>query len=339
MLRAPALRIVSPSEDSGLLDATRALLAGPPDVVVATTGIGFRRWIEAAERWALGDQLLALLGKAELLACGPQATDAIRAAGLREEWSPASDSLAEVLERLLGQGVAGRRIVVQLHGVPLPPLVASLVAAGAEVIEVPVHSRLPPVDQAPLDRLLAACHTGALDAVTFTSALAVLGLLERASARGLTEQLLHALRRDVLAVCVGPATAAPLAELAVPTVRPEQMRLDALVQTLCAVLPERARRLTVAGSLLELRGQAVLVDGELRPVPPAGMALLRALARRPGWVVPRAELLRALPGSGEDEHAVETAMARLRTALGNPGLVATVVKRGYRLSTEPEGSR
>ena len=33
-----------------------------------------------------------------------------------------------------------------------------------------------------------------------------------------------------------------------------------------------------------------------------------------------------------DLHAVETAMGRLRRALGVPDLVTTVVKRGYRLS-------
>ncbi|NDZ90011.1 uroporphyrinogen-III synthase, partial [Streptomyces sp. SID10115] len=60
-----------------------------------------------------------------------------------------------------------------------------------------------------------------------------------------------------------------------------------------------------------------------------------ALARRPGWVVARAELLRALPGAGRDEHAVESAMARLRTALGTPKLIQTVVKRGYRLALDP----
>lgn len=65
------------------------------------------------------------------------------------------------------------------------------------------------------------------------------------------------------------------------------------------------------------------------------MALLHTLARRPGWVVARADLLRALPGSGTDEHAVETAMARLRTALGVPRLIQTVVKRGYRLALDP----
>ncbi len=67
------------------------------------------------------------------------------------------------------------------------------------------------------------------------------------------------------------------------------------------------------------------------------MALLRALARRPGWVVSRAELLRTLPGAGRDEHAVETAMARLRAALGAPNLIQTVVKRGYRLSLDAGG--
>jgi uroporphyrinogen-III synthase len=52
-------------------------------------------------------------------------------------------------------------------------------------------------------------------------------------------------------------------------------------------------------------------------------------------VVPRATLLRALPGQTADEHAVEMAVARLRAALGEPRLIETVVKRGYRLNTNP----
>ncbi|MFJ1705777.1 uroporphyrinogen-III synthase [Kitasatospora sp. NPDC088346] len=335
VLRGPALRIVPLSDDTELLAATRTLVDDPPDIAVATTGIGFRGWIEAAEGWGLGDELTERLGRAVVLARGPKAKGAIRAAGLREEWSPESESSVEVLEHLLEQGVDGRRIAVQLHGAPLRGFIDSLTAAGADVVEVPVYRWLPPVDRAPLDRLLDACCAGSLDAVTFTSAPAAISLLDRAAERGRTDELLHALRRDVLPVCVGPVTAAPLEEQDVPTVWPERMRLGAMVQTLTAELPRRARRLAVAGHQLELRGQAALVDGELRPVPPAGMALLRALARRPGWVVPRAELLRALPGSGGDEHAVESAMARLRTALGTPRLIATVVKRGYRLAVDP----
>jgi uroporphyrinogen-III synthase len=94
----------------------------------------------------------------------------------------------------------------------------------------------------------------------------------------------------------------------------------------------RARVLTAAGHRVEVRGSAVVVDGSLRPVPPGPMAVLRALARRPGWVVHRTELLAELPGGGADEHAVEAAIARLRSGLGAPDIVQTVVKRGYRLA-------
>ncbi len=190
-------------------------------------------------------------------------------------------------------------------------------------------------DLAPLDRLLDAVAVGALDALTFTSAPAAASLLSRAGERGLREAVLAALRGPVLAACVGPVTALPLQGEGVTTVQPERFRLGPLVQLLCQELPGRARVLPVAGHRLEIRGHAAVVDGGLRPVPPAGMALLNALARRPGWVVSRADLLRALPGAGRDEHAVETAMARLRAALGVPNLIQTVVKRGYRLSLDP----
>lgn len=335
VVHAPALRIVPLADDSELLAATEELLDSAPDVVVATTAIGFRGWIEAADGWGIGARLLGLLGGVELLARGPKVKGAVRAAGLTEAWSPASESMAEVLERLLAEGVEGRRIALQLHGEPLPGFVESLRAAGAEVIGVPVYRWMPPEDIGPLDRLLDLTAARGLDALTFTSAPAAASLLRRAGERGMFPELLSALRDDVVSACVGPVTALPLQAHGLDTIQPERFRLGPLVQVLCRELPTRARTLPVAGHRVEIRGHAVLVDDELRPVPPAGMALLHALARRPGWVVARADLLRALPGSGTDEHAVETAMARLRTSLGAPRIVQTVVKRGYRLALDP----
>ncbi|MFD5654139.1 uroporphyrinogen-III synthase [Streptomyces sp. NPDC127039] len=335
VLHAPALRIVPLADDGELMAATKRIVDRAPDVVVATTAIGFRGWVEAADGWGLGDALLERLGTVELLARGPKVKGAVRAAGLTERWSPASESMAEVLDRLLEQGVAGRRIAVQLHGEPLPGFVEALREGGAEVVGVPVYRWLPPEDLGPVDRLLDAAVSRGVDAVTFTSAPAAVSLLGRAEERGLLPELLAAFGHDVLPACVGPVTAVPLQAHGVDTVQPERFRLGPLVQLLCQELPARARALPVAGHRLEIRGHAVLVDGELRAVPPAGMSLLRALARRPGWVVPRAELLRALPGTGRDEHAVETAMARLRTSLGTPKLIQTVVKRGYRLALDP----
>ncbi|MEU0247802.1 uroporphyrinogen-III synthase [Streptomyces sp. NPDC006235] len=335
VLHAPALRIVQLADDSELLGATKELIRQVPDIVVATTAIGFRGWVEAADGWGLGDDLLSRLGSVRILARGPKVKGAVRAAGLTEEWSPSSESMAEVLDRLLEEGVDGQRIAIQLHGEPLPGFVEALREGGAEVVGVPVYRWMPPEDIAPVDRLLDAAVSRGVDALTFTSAPAAASLLSRAEERGMLPEVLEAMSHDVLTACVGPVTALPLQSRGIDTIQPERFRLGPLVQLLCKELPGRARALPIAGHRVEIRGHAVLVDGDLKPVPPAGMSLLRALSRRPGWVVARAELLRALPGSGRDEHAVETAMARLRTALGTPKLIQTVVKRGYRLALDP----
>lgn len=240
---APALRIVPLADDGALRAATRRLVERPPDVVVATTAVGFRGWVEAAEGWEVGAALLDRLRAARLLARGPKVTGAVRAAGLTESWSPASESMAEVRDRLLADGVAGLRVAVQLHGEPLSELLEALREAGAaEVVGVPVYRWLPPEDLGPLDRMVDALIAGELDAVTFTSAPAATSLLERAGERGLRAELVRALRDRVLVACVGPVTARPLWDAEVDTVQPERFRLGALVRLLCAELPGRADR-------------------------------------------------------------------------------------------------
>lgn len=334
VMHAPAIRIVPLPDDSELLATTRGLVATPPDVLVVTTGIGFRGWLEAADGWGLGEDLLAALRRTTVLTRGPKARGAVRAGGLTDAWSPPSESSAEVLDHLLAAGVEGVRVAVQLHGEPLPDVTEALTCAGADVVTVPVYRWVPPEQLGPLDRLLGAVLDGQVDAVTFTSAPAAASVLRRAASRGVDEALVDRLRREVMAACVGPVTAGPLTDRGIPTVQPARSRIGALVRTLAEELPARARRWPVAGHVVELRGHAAVVDGRLRPVPPTPMGLLRALAARPGRVVSRSELLAALPGGGDDEHAVETAVARLRTALGAPRVVQTVVKRGYRLALD-----
>ncbi|WP_329259769.1 uroporphyrinogen-III synthase [Actinoallomurus sp. NBC_01490] len=344
---APAIRLVSLSDDALLLAATRQMLAHPVDDVVVTTGIGFRTWLETADGWGLRDDLLGKLNDARILARGPKARGAVRAAGMAEAWSPESESCEEVLRHLLREDLTGRRIAVQLYGEPCPDLTDGLRRAGATVLEIPVYQWAPAEDPEPLRRLVERAVAGTLDAITFTSAPAVAATLAVADEHGSGEPLLEALRTRVVAACVGPVTAAPLERHRVPTVRPDRSRLGALVRALAADLPVRhSGRIVVRGHTLELRGHGVLVDGRLRPVTRAPMAVLRALAERPGHVVSRTELCGVLPsGTGPagpwqarlqpDEHAVEMAVARLRRVLGRPGLIETVVKRGYRLACEP----
>ena len=328
---APALRIVPLADDTELRAATRACLDRPPDIVVVNTGIGMRGWLEAADGWGLAEPLRSVLAQAYIVTRDPDAHGAIRAARLRDRWSPASESYDEVIDHLRARGVSRQVVALQLHGERQPEATAALEAAGARVIEVPVYRWAPPTDPAPLHRMVDLVTGRLVDAVTFTSAPAVNALLRAAGPA--SDAMLDALRSDVLVACVGPVTAAPLRRHGVPVVAPGRARLGALVRTIIEELPPRATTLKVAGHELVLRGHATVVDGELRPLAPAPMAVLRALAGTPGRVLSRAALLRTLP-RGADEHAVEMAVARLRAGLGAPGVVQTVVKRGYRLPVE-----
>ncbi|WP_230464892.1 uroporphyrinogen-III synthase, partial [Nocardia seriolae] len=334
IVSAPAIRIIPLADDTELERVTRRLVDDPPQITVATTGIGFRGWMEAAEGWGLAEELRDTLGSTRMLARGPKAKGAIRAAELREEWSPASESSAEVLDHLLAEGVEGVRIAVQLHGAttewePVPDFCEVLRMAEGDVVPVPVYRWVPPDDRTPMDRLIEGIVTAGLDCVTFTSAPAVASLLMRAKETGLLEAVLHAFRTRVLPACVGPITAAPLEELGVTTSMPGRARLGALARHVAEELPRRANRMTGRGPQSE---RARRLRGRRRPAP---MALMRSLARQPGRVVSREDLLAALPGGGDDTHAVETAIARLRAGLGTPKAIQTVVKRGYRLALDP----
>ena len=333
VVAAPAIRIVPLADDADLLTATTACIERPPDLTVVTTGIGFRGWMEASDGWGLGDELRDRLGRGRLVARGPKATGAIRTSGLREEWSPASEAMSEVLDYLLDQDVRGLRIAIQLHGEPLAEAIAQLTAAGAEVVPVPVYRWTAPEDPRPLEKLVDLIAAARVDAVVFTSAPAVTSLLRTAVDRDLESAVLRALQLDVLAACVGPVCAAPLDRLGVASVHPERGRLGNLVRTICEELPARSRAVVAHGRRLELRGRGVVVDGEFVEIPPVPLAVLRALAATPGRVVSRGELLAALPGGG-NTHVVEMAVGRLRRHLGDPGLVRTVVQRGYQLALD-----
>jgi uroporphyrinogen-III synthase len=239
VVEAPAIRIIATGDDEELLAATRACLASPPDVVVVTTGVGFRGWMEAADGWRLGEQLRATFSSVELLARGPKTKGAVRAAGLTESWSPASEAMDEVLRRLLDEGVDGRRVVVQLHGEPIPEFTGALRAAGADVLAVPVYRWVRADDLRPLRRLVEQIAGAEVDCVTFTSAPAVHSLLETAAEAQQQEALVEALCGPVMAACVGPVTAAPLERLGVPVMQPERSRLGALVRTVVEQLPAR----------------------------------------------------------------------------------------------------
>ena len=328
---APALSMVPHTDDARLIAATRELLDDPPDVVVVTTGIGFRGWVEAADAVGLAEPLTAVLSRARIVARGPKARGAIQAAGLQADWVAESETSTEIAETLLDEGVAGLTIAVQHHGAGADGLDEAFAAAGARVRSLVVYRWGPPPDPVALDASVRAVAAGEIDAVVFTSAPGSFAWLAAADAAGVGEDVVKRFRAgDTVAAAVGPTTARPLVDRGVEPLVPDRGRLGSLVRTLVAHYDDLQVLGTVAGPL-QVRSGAAVLDGRVLPLSPSGLAVLRLLASRRGDVVSRAEVLAALPGESCDPHAAEVAVARLRDATGSRGLIKTVTKRGYRL--------
>lgn len=333
---APAMSIAGHIDDAALAEGTRAVIARPPEIVVVTTGIGFRGWTEAADAVGLLDPLLAVLGSARIVARGPKARGAIQAAGLHADWVAESETSAEIAEVLLDEGVAGRRIAVQHHGAGADGLDEAFAAAGADVQSLVVYRWGPPPDPAALEASVRAAAGGEIDVVVFTSAPGAAAWLAAADEAGVQAGLRRRFAGGgLLAAVVGPVTARPLLDAGITPLMPDRGRLGSLVRTLVAHFDDRRTKAlaTVAGPLQVHRGAAVL-DGRVLALSPSSLEVLRLLAAAAGGVVGRSEVLAALPGTSLDPHAAEVAVARLRDATSRD-LIRTVVKRGYRLQTVP----
>jgi len=331
VLHAPALRIVPNDQDSSLVRETRAVIAARPDVVLVTTGYGMRRWLEVADAAGLGAELVDVLEEAQVLARGPKAVGAVRAAGLDDADITDADTTSSLVDHVLAQDRPGLRVAVQLHGYTDEVQLARLRDQGARVLSVTPYRWVSPSPDGRLARLIESVSRRELDALTFTSAPAVDAVLDAARLLGRFDAVCAALRDDVLAAAVGPVTAAPLIDAGVRPVQPDRYRMGALIRLVCDHLEQhRVVRLRAGDVELQLRGRCVEVEGRSVVLAPHALALFRTLVASE-TVVPRSELAASLSGGGDD-HALEVAMSRLRRSLGVPGLITTVVKRGYRLN-------
>ena len=329
---APALSIAPHLNDAELVAATERLIELPPDVVVVTTGIGFRGWLEAADAAGLGEPLQRALAAARIIARGPKANGAVQQAGLVTDWVAQSETAAELLDFLLAEGVWGQRIAVQHHGAGSDGLDEELATSGADIEPLVVYRWGPPKDPEALARSTHEVAAGEIDVVLFTSAPGACAWLAAADAQGTLDAIVERCASgETIALAVGPVTARPLVAAGLVPVAPDRGRLGSMIRALVSHVQSHSQGVsTRAGHLRVLRSTAML-DGTVVPLTPSGLAVLRMLTEAGGRVVSRQELLTALPGESADPHTAEVAVARVREAVG-PDLIHTVVKRGYRLA-------
>ena len=236
---APTVHTVDLSGDDGLRRTTEALIAAPPDWVVATTGFGMRLWFEAAEAWGIEAPLLAALGTSRVVARGAKAQSVCRQRGLQVVWRADSESMPEVVAWLGQQeGIEHATLAVQLFDPEDHPSTAELAAIAGTVVAVPVYRWRRPDDQAPVRALVHRMARREVDAVTFTSQPAVRFLLEVAAEEGVLDGVVDACNDGaVLPICVGPVCAEPVVAAGIRTaVWPEPFRLVPMVKLAEALL-------------------------------------------------------------------------------------------------------
>ena len=335
---APALTIVPHIDDEALVARTRELIESPPDIVVATTGVGFRGWMEAADEAGLSDPLHEALADARFVARGPKARGAIQQAGFIADWVAETETAAELGEFLVAEGVSGQRIAVQHHGSGADGLDALFADHGADVVSLTVYRWGAPPDAAAVTRSVLAAASGEVDAVLFTSAPGAAEWLAAAEREGVVSDIARRARAGrLLVAAVGPVTAGPLRAAGIDVLVADRGRLGALVRGVVTYYASgRAAALDTAAGRLELRSSGAVLDGRFRPLSRTSVEVLGALFDARGGVVSQGALLNVLPRSADSAHAVEMAIARLREAICAPELIRTVVKRGYRLDVQEE---
>lgn len=329
---APSIGVESHIDEPALLEQTRRIIADGVDVVVVTTGIGFRGWLETADAADLATELVAALRKTRLIARGPKASGALQAAGLTPDWVADSETSAEIADLLVDEGVIGMRIAVQHHGAGDDHLEERLTAAGATTQGLVVYRWGAPPDMAALKASLLETAAGGFDAVAFTSAPGAAAWLTTARRLGVAETIAdHVAAGQTMIAAVGPITAEPLNAAGFDTVVPERSRLGALVRLIVTRCGENAAGIFTPAGTLRVRATMATLDHGVLPLSPGGLAILRELAREPGRVKSREQLLAIMPGDSDDPHAAEVAVARLRDVVGKE-VIHTVVKRGYALA-------
>lgn len=240
VVHGPTMRTIDLTEDEALRSVTASLAERPPDYLVVTTGMGMRRWLEAAGRWGLDTPLLAgLAAGARIVTRGAKATSATRGANLDVWWRAPEETMQEIVDHLAGfDDVGESRVALQLFDPDGHPSTEILRAMAGELVEVPVYQWALPDDPGPALQLIDAAIAGELDAVTFTAQPAVHNLFRIAGDR--REELRAAFNAGgVVASCVGPVCASAATDEGIDApIWPDPPRLTAMVKQVTAALAE-----------------------------------------------------------------------------------------------------
>jgi uroporphyrinogen-III synthase len=333
---APALRKVA-LVDTDTVAATRALIADPPDYLVATTGFGTRMWFSVAQAAGLDADLRTALADTRIVARGPKSRGILHQLELPPWRSEPTEQIAGAVQHLLSLGVESKTIAVQLYGTCVPPAVAELQDHGARIVPIPVYRWDGPADDGPLAGLVRDVVQRRVSAVTFTSAPAVTEFFAVAETLALSDRVRNAFI-DVVPAAVGPRTAGFLRAHGVDEpCFPSPGRLGLMVKVLSERLRAEHQHLSAGEGREVVTQGSCLVDRTAKvELTRREQQVFRILAQQPRRVAPRSLLLREVWGREPvDQSAVDTVVRRLRARVRPLGLdVRFIPRRGFALDAD-----
>lgn len=234
----PTVRVAW-QEDSAEAQRWLDTLLGGVDDAVFMTGMGTARLLDHAAKAGRLDDAVAQLRAVRVVVRGSKARPVLRRHGVEVDLAPQPATSDGVLIALTSDGgppLPGRRVLVQLAGPEPAPLVEGMRAAGAEVVAVSIYDYPPGAVAGSAHPLVEAILAGDVDAVTFTSAPAVDGLVAAARQAGRWPAVRQRLAGLIVA-SVGPVTGAALAAHGIAVhVQPEEPRMGPMMHLLVALV-------------------------------------------------------------------------------------------------------
>ncbi len=293
---SPSMREVPLGTNTEAVEFANAVIGGEIDVVIFTTGVGFRHLLAALEGAVDRDAWIAALAKTTTIARGPKSVAAMKDSGLTPTYrAPQPNTWRDVLAVIDEQQipVAGKTYGIQEYGQPNADLVAELEKRGATVRTVQVYRWELPTDCGPLEENVRAIAAGERDIALFTSAHQVVNMLRMAERLRLAEPLKAGLARMVVG-SIGPTTSEMLREQGLPCdLEPDHPKMGPLVlaaaeraATILATKAASAGGPTATSSAAPKAAQAG-TSGRTNPRHPSEDGLfMKACRREPTPVTP-----------------------------------------------------
>jgi uroporphyrinogen III methyltransferase / synthase len=233
VIECPAISI-APLDDYSRLDHAIAALE-QYDWIIFTSVNGVEAFAERLH--LMGKDMRALLSS-RVGAIGPATAVALEGCGRKPDFMP-NTYIAEAIVEQIGD-VRGCRVLLPRADIAREALANGLREKGARVDVVTAYRT---VHGEAAGALITYLHSGAVDAVTFTSSSTVRYTIDGLTSSGLTEGEAVELLNRAAVVCIGPITAATARGygLRVDTVA-ENYTLGGLVDALIGLFAQVQRR-------------------------------------------------------------------------------------------------